>query len=152
MNGFQALALAYGKTGCYLDVLIQVIEIEYGKKLDRIRVFKELLDEKKDVLIREDCFVLDAGGILSRISKDRWIALKSGPGHELPLDYKMKPGEYEAVRYQRRLEKGEKTDDGAHFVRGDGTGRLAQGGDPMGESKTVREGWVVSRRIFRRVV
>jgi hypothetical protein len=101
-------------------------------------------------IIAEDATVNDAGQLLSVLTSQGWTCHKAGPGHELPLDYVCKPGEREILRYERPAELGDTAStDRAHFVTGDGKGVLIW--DPYGDSRTVKVGKVVSKRIFRRV-
>lgn len=143
----QRRALAVGKTGCLFLVLLGIAEEAGAGPRDILATFDMAA---RRGLVGNDCFMRDPAGFMAILCGGTWTYRKAGPGHELPLDYKCQPGEFDIVRYQRTPGPGETEDDCAHFVRGDGRGTLTVGGDPMGASKTVAEGHVVSRRIVSR--
>ena len=60
-------------------------------------------------------------------------------------DYEPKHGEREILRFERKTAAGVL----GHFVVGDGHGAVEW--DPLGESRTVAEGKLVSKRIVRRL-
>lgn len=84
--------------------------------------------------IEEDCTILNPTAILQHFGvnykyTDKW---------ERP-DYKCRQGEIEILKFIRPEHE--------HFVAGDGNGNVTY--DPMGASKTVAEGKLQSKRIFR---
>lgn len=142
--GAQKIAKALGESGCYFLSLCYVAEKLGGVFLDPLLEAAEAIDGKRLGL---DCYVKDAGAIMSDMARGRYVVIKAGPGHPLPLDYKLNEGEREILRYERPDPTG--GEPLAHFVVGDGQGRVAW--DPWPESLTVAEGKLVSRRIIRKI-
>jgi len=97
-------------------------------------------------MVAENAFVLDAGGLMGVLlgENGKWVCEKAGPGHAR-TDMILKPGEWAVLRYG--LTEPGKAEQ-AHFVTGLGDGKID---DPMGTSRTVTLGKLVSKRIFRRV-
>ena len=135
----QKIAKALGESGCYFFSLCKVAEDVVGHKIDPIEAAARAMELKT---LGSDCFVKDAGAIFSMLVGERFGVLKAGPGHTLPLEYAPRPGEREILRYEITPER-------AHFVVGDGSGRLAW--DPWPGSEAVRTGRMVSKRIIRRM-
>lgn len=140
----QRAASAIGKTGCYF---LSICYLSGDRDINPLDAYAKALGEG---ILAEDCTVLDAGKLLSRLSGMRWTCLKAGAGHELSLDYQLKAGEREILRYERPPLPGDTAStDRAHFVVGDGQCRIAW--DPYGDSLTVKNGHLASRRIFRQI-
>jgi len=132
-QNFQASAIVYGESGCYLDSLLE----SAGGSVDRLRYYRRAFDMK---WMQEDCYILEPAEILQDLTYKAWICNKQG------ADYKCKPGEVEILRYER-VKAGVTL---SHFVLGDGMGNIKY--DPMGDnSPTVRYGTLVSKRIFTEV-
>lgn len=142
----QKAALQIGKTGCYkLSIDFLAGEINRGE----VDVLATWAIGRRAGCLGEDATVLDAGKLLTVLTGVGWECIKAGPGHPLPLEYQCKLGEREILRYERPEELGDNgSTDRAHFVVGDGKGRIYW--DPYGDSHTVKVGKVVSKRIFRR--
>ena len=81
------------------------------------------------------CFINSPDTLLRILG---WPAKYTGV-HEGP-EYECKDDEVEILRFELGNQ--------SHFVVGDGNGRVTY--DPMGVSKTVAEGRLVSKRIFRK--
>jgi hypothetical protein len=143
----QAAALAIGRTGCYFLSILKLAEKWGGPRRDALLEYENAVGRGT---LGNDCMVLDAGRLLSILTNNGWTCLKAGPGHELPLTYQCASAEeLEILRYERPVEPGDTaSSERAHFVVGDGQGKLSW--DPYGESRTVRVGKVVSKRVFRR--
>jgi hypothetical protein len=141
----QRVAASIGTYGCYFLALVKIAEDLAGIELD---VLREYANARKTGFVGEDAFVLDAGKLFTMLTHGgaSYEVWKAGPGHSLPLDYKLLPGEREVLRF-------EYTDANAkpwvHFVVGDGSGQCAY--DPEGDSNSVARGKVVSRRIVRSI-
>ncbi|MBL8965402.1 MAG: DUF261 family protein [Spirochaetaceae bacterium] len=132
MTAPQRIAEAIGKEGCYFLSLLRLAETELGDHIDLLDAYGRAIGAGA---MREDCYILDGGAILETYLPGAWAVT-----HE-SADYKPKPGELEILRYDLA--------GASHFVVGDGSGRVAF--DPYGDSRTVREGRLVSKRIARRV-
>lgn len=87
----------------------------------------------------EDCYVTDPAALMQLMTSVKWAVYKEGKSYQ-PLT-----GDVEILRFERV----ETSKTIAHFVLGDGRGSVEY--DPYGDSKTVRSGALVSKRIFRRV-
>jgi hypothetical protein len=131
----QKLMETLGKNGCYFLSIVHLAENVTKERIDAIEAFLIALSSGN---VQQDCFVVAPWTILSRLSGVRWGMRKEAK------DYPTKPGELEILRFERQ-------DIGAlvgHFVVGDGRGGVAW--DPFGESRTVRDGVLVSKRVFYR--
>lgn len=141
--GIQRVLLAMGKEGCYYLSLIYHAEAIKGKPWDVVGEFQDMVDRK---MIGPDGFIIDASKVFSLLMDEKWECIKAGEGHPLPLNYVLKSGEREVLRYEYTDDKGVVH---AHFVSGDGRGGVSF--DPMGVSESVQHGKMVSRRILRRL-
>ena len=135
MRAPQRIAEAIGKDGCYFLSLLYLAERQMGSRIDPLEAY-ELAVAKG--FLKADCFVMNPSAILELYIPGTWTVF-----HEKP-DYRPGSGELEILRFER----GEGAEAAAHFVVGDGQGRVAF--DPYGESRTVREGRLASKRIARR--
>ena len=147
----QKVALAVGRTGCYYLALCSWAESLGGEVVDPLDVFPAFVSRG---WLGPDAFMKNPAAILGWLTCKTWMALKAGPGHELPLDYQLKEGEYEILRFERPLKQGEgPSTESAHFVRGTGVGPMNQRRilwDSWTGSSAVIDGALVSRRIFRK--
>jgi hypothetical protein len=142
----QRVAALIGKWGCYFLCILHLAEKMLGKFLDPFHFYILAVQAR---YMREVCFLDDPAGLFSSLVGGRWRVLKAGDGldsagnaYDLPLAYVLQPGELEIDRYEIKGEA-----DSSHFVVGDG---VTVEWDPYGESRTVRLGHLVSKRIFRR--
>lgn len=145
IDGVQKLAKSIGESGCYFLSLCKVAEEIRGVKLGDLLDWADIAMRRG--LLGPDCFVLDASGIFALLVIPSPEVVKAGSGHPLPLDYQLKPGEYEILRFERPAPDG--GEPLAHFVVGAGDGKTVAW-DPWPNSLTVRDGRLVSRRIIRR--
>lgn len=139
----QCVAAFIGKWGCYFLCILRLAEKYLGKLLDPFHFYILAVHGR---YMRENCYLDDPAGFLSSLVGGRWIVLKAGDGadsagrpYDLPLVYELKPGELAIERWQVPGE------DEGHFI-------LPDGWDPYGASRTVRDGGLVSKRIFRKIV
>ena len=139
----QRILLSLGESGCYFLSMLWLSEMAKGRQWN---VVAEFADMKALGYVGEDGYVLDASAAFTLLMHERWECVKAGDTHPLLLNYQLKKEEREVLRYEYTDTAG-KTH--AHFVAGDGRGGVAF--DPMGTSESVKQGRVVSRRIFRRL-
>lgn len=134
----QKIMLALGEGGCYFLCLVRIAEdLHSGHRIDAVQMFLEAVHAG---IVRDDCYVVDPAELMRMLYGGRWAWRKEGPDY-LPTD-----GEFEILRFERATP-------GyifSHFVVGDGTGRV--GYDPLGESKTVAGGNLVSKRILKLIM
>ena len=142
--GVQKIAKAVGEAGCYFLSLCKVAEDMGAGPCDVVSRAAECMSKG---LLRPDCFVADPAGILSLLGLESHEVVKAGDGHGLPLDYQLKDGEREILRFERPNPAG--GDALAHFVVGSGDGKTVAWA-PWPGSLTVAQGRLVSRRIIRR--
>ena len=133
VKGLQKTLLELGNYGCYFLSLVEAAERDTGRDYPILSTF---LDMKKRGFIGNECYIIFPEKILSMLTgKDYTVRRES-------KDYKSKAGEIEILRYEWRGEGGVS----AHFVLGDGNGRVAY--DPLDGANTVKNGTVESKRIF----
>lgn len=132
----QRIMEILGKAGCYFLSIIHLAEYCTKERIDAIEQFLIALSDGN---VQQDCFVVHPDKILSDITGIGWGAKK------VTADYVPGPDELEILRFERQ-EVGNQI---GHFVVGDGKGKISY--DPYGDSKTVREGVLVSKRVFYRV-
>ena len=131
----QKVMETLGKTGCYFLSIIHLAEYCTKERIDAIEAFLISLSADN---VKQDCFVVRPHSILSDFSGVKWGMKKT------VAEYTCAPEELEILRYERQ-------DVGAlvgHFVVGDGKGGVSY--DPYGDSRTVREGKLISKRVFYR--
>jgi hypothetical protein len=131
----QKLMEILGADGCYILCIVHLGEQQTRERVDAIPVF---LDALEKVHVMRNCLVLEAAAILSDIPGVKWSKRTEG------ADYEVKPDELAIDRWERTTGSGTVV----HFVVSDGKGGVAY--DPYGDSRTVREGTLVSKRIFSR--
>ena len=132
----QNICEALGESGCYFFSILHIAEEITGKKLDPIAAYSECIEAG---FMDSECFITYPGRILERYTGTMYEVSKAG------TDAKPLPGEFEILRFERK----ETGVTHSHFVVGDGTGRVKY--DPYQDSKTVRDGALVSKRIFGKV-
>lgn len=135
----QKQAIALGESGCYFFSLAYLAEKVSQGKID---VFEAFDRARALRYVRPDCFIYEAGKLLTFLSGKEWTF-----SHEA-ADYHAKDGELEILRFEWTNKPGVTL---GHFVVGDGLGHVEY--DPMSEaglSPVVKNGKRVSKRIFRR--
>ena len=139
----QRVFIDLGEGGCYYLILVDIAEECLSQRVDAIPVFTaaagrgwcELTGEMAGMLYKPE-------EILTSMYPARWVMHKEGPL------YVCKPGEFEVQRWERPTPKMIYS----HFVRGYGDGSIRVKYDPLGSSKTVAEGKLVSKRIFSMMI
>jgi hypothetical protein len=138
----QRAAAALGKGGCYVLCIFRWVEKLMAIEINPLNEFVRAVERER---VAPDAYVNMADILMADFTGGTWEVLKAGDGkdsrgrpYDLPLSYQCKPGELEIDRYEVEGE----TD--GHFIHPDGW-------DPYGESRAVREGRLVSKRIFRRI-
>lgn len=131
----QKVMETLGKTGCYFLSIIHLAENITKERIDAIEQFLIALSEGN---VRQDCFVTRPDAVLTTATGARW-GMKKEAAYYLPGGL-----EHEILRFERQA-VGELI---SHFVVGNGVGGVAW--DPYGDSRTVREGKLVSKRVFYR--
>jgi hypothetical protein len=151
----QPLAKLTGAEGCYAIVGVGIAEDASGRP---IPILESIAHGMRMNWINATCTVTNMAAFVSDLTGEEWEVIKAGPGHPLPINYQLQPGEYEALRFERYQlnAQGQRVLDANGqpvleplFVRGSGDGITVKS-DPWPGSLTVRVGWLVSRRIFRR--
>jgi hypothetical protein len=131
----QKLMLTLGDGGCYFLSIVHIAEDLLQRRLDAVVLFIEAIDRK---YCRENCYILKPDALISMIYDDReWLVRKEGPF------YLCENNEFEVLRFEWPTP----AKIYSHFVVGDGKGHIHW--DPLGDSNTVRNGELVSKRIFR---
>jgi hypothetical protein len=130
MEARQRIMERIGKDGCYFLCLVRLAEEIIGDRIDAIDVYLFAVDRQ---WMDQDCFMVQPNRVLEHMTGVRWSVRKQDK------TYQTQPGEKEVLRYERT--QGRVTY--AHFVLPDY--------DPYGDSLTVRNGRLVSKRIFARV-
>jgi len=136
--GAQVAAKHIGDSGCYfLSILkaaqgIGAMDIDYPG--EALAWYWCGIDKG---WLGDDCLVIDGAALLSHLA-----AVIAYTLHKESADYQAKPGDIEILRFE--VEKTGITY--SHFVLGDGKGGVAW--DPWPGSLTVRNGKLMSKRIF----
>lgn len=128
----QLVCKKIGDSGCYFISLLRLVKSENVA----ISLYRQALHEG---FIDADCFVRDPAGVLRLAAGGRWSVRHEG------ADYQPKLDELEILRFERQTTGATY----AHFVVGDGAGHVIY--DPLGNSRTVAEGQLVSKRIVKRL-
>lgn len=119
-----------GDKGCYMFCIADIAEEVTRERVDVSLVY---VQGTKQGLVHKNCLVNDAAGLLKMLTGREWVKRYEGPG------YVRQPGEFEVQKWVRKDGSGRVE----HFIR--------EGYDPYGDSRTVREGWLDSKRIFTMV-
>lgn len=130
------LNTAINKYGCYFMSLLWWVNKKVGYEFDPREISRlyNIFIDREDM--RRDCFVHRPKRILSYLGLEVEEVTKTG------YSQKCLEGQFE-ILYFERSSKGRII---PHFVAGDGEGHVTY--DPWGESRTVREGVLTSKRIF----
>lgn len=132
----QKLYAAMGEGACCLLAVVHLLEKVNDQYFDAFWLWREGVERG---LVTEACYVNDLASFASMIDGRSWNCRKEG------VDYVVKEGEYEIVRYEWQKDAANLK---VHFVNGDGKGGIEN--DPFGQSLTVQNGKAQSKRIFWR--
>ena len=144
INDIQHKASNMGSGSCYFFSILKIAEDCGAGHLDAFREYENAIARG---WMRADGFMERPADLISDLTGCKWIVLKAGVGHELPLDYTLAPLEKEILRFERT--QNGMSEAMVHFVVGNGHNQVEW--DPWENSATVANGKLVSRRIFRRV-
>lgn len=131
----QKIAEILGENGCYFFSILYLAEKISGKKFNPLDIYLDSLAKR---FMEKDCFVNDAGKLLSMLTGQNWRHTKQD------ASYVVKKDELEILYYENTTTL--KTY--GHFVVGN-KGKVEY--DPYGDSKTVKEGKLHSKRVFSRI-
>jgi len=118
-----------GEEGCYLLCIVDIAEEVLKERIDAVVAY---LDGIERGFVQENCLMTNAAGFLEMLTGVKWEKRYES------ATYVKKDGEFEVQKWQRKSGVG--TVD--HFKR--------EIYDPYGDSRTVREGYLESKRIFAR--
>lgn len=124
-----------GAEGCYFLSMLNAAEKLTAHYIDPYQIYLKAIALH---YMGDDCYVTDPAALMRLMTSVRWTVSKESKA------YQPTPKEIEILRFERS----DTTKTWAHFVLGDGSGGVEY--DPYGDSKTVRSGALVSKRIFRR--
>lgn len=130
-----------GAEGCYLLSLIKAGERLAGRYIDAYEIY---IRAHAAGAIDESCYVYDPAAVMALMMGGRWAVEKQ------TADYRPRPGEIVVLRYEREERSPSGTKTYAHFVLATQDG-LAVAFDPYGDSRTVREGKLISKRVLWQV-
>lgn len=146
----QRACAALGKGGCYVLCIFRLVEKLMGIEINPLNEFVRAVERER---MAPDAYVNMADILMADFTGGSWAVLKAGDGkdsrgrpYDLPLSYQCKLSDLEVDRYEVEGETE------GHFVLPDRYGTTSPGWDPYGESRAVRDGRLVSKRIFRRIL
>lgn len=125
----QKVMSEMGQEACYLLCVVDIAEEVLKERIDAVVAYLEGVERN---LVQENCLMTDAAGFLEMLTGVPWVKRYES------ATYAKKDGEFEVQKWQRKSGAG--TID--HFRR--------ETYDPYGDSRTVREGYLESKRIFVR--
>jgi hypothetical protein len=125
-----------GSEGCYFLSIVAAAERLSGKRIDAVEVYETAVENN---WMHADCFVINPARIMEYMVGGTWSIRHD---HRA---YKPAPGEILIHRYERK----DTMKTWAHFVLAGSDGNLEY--DPYGDSRTVREGQLVSSRVLTRI-
>lgn len=132
----QSIFANMGAFGCYLFCIVHLAERITGNVISD---YSALQLGRLQGYIDSDCYILNPAKVLSMLTGITWTSSKEAP------EYVAKPGELEVLRYSwQEQNDGVVFAEHSHFVLPDW--------DPFGESQTVKNGSMASKRIFRRAL
>lgn len=132
----QRIAEAVGENGCYFLSVIYLAEKISGRKCSHLDVYLEMVAKK---YMEKDCYLNAPDKILSDLTGQKWTIEKK------LSNYKCKKGELEILYFENKTTM--KTF--GHFVVGNGLGSVEY--DPYGDSNTVKNGTLQSKRVFWKI-
>jgi len=78
----QAIMAELGKEGCYVHVCVNIAETMMKRRIDTIPPFKLALVRK---LVKSDCTLSDAAGLLGLLTGVEWVKTYVAVGQPLPV-------------------------------------------------------------------
>lgn len=132
----QKIARQIAEGGCYFLCAIHIAEKLVQERIDPFDVYVKACDRS---VMREDCYINDPATLMSLMVPGRWHISWADPGAVVDEQA------FEVLRFERKLPGATLS----HFVCGDRAGGIEY--DPLGESLCVKQGKLVSKRIFRRM-
>lgn len=139
MPPIQTICEALGKTGCYFLSVLELARRVSGSYVDPTQAYAFCVTKG---WLGADCFVKDPAAILGHYTGKKWTVRKELRGYKPVL------GELVVARFELRVAQALKETVDGHFVVVNGDGSLW---DPYFDSRTVRNGQLVSYRLFTEV-
>lgn len=131
----QKIMLILGEGGCYFLSIIHIAEDLSQRIINPLPAYFQMVEKK---LMKENCYIIKPAAIIEELyGDDGWTVTKED------ALYICRPNEFEILRFEWPTP----SKIYSHFVVGDGRGDVHW--DPLGESNTVENGELVSKRIFR---
>lgn len=132
----QKIMRTLGEYGCYFLSIIYIAEQITRKRVDAVEEFERAMEAGS---LDDEATVLRPDEILSHLTGRECSVRKEGGG------YRARDDEREILVFRDKY---------THFVVGNGRPLVGEGRqnvvyDPLGDSSTVRNGSVESKRIFR---
>jgi hypothetical protein len=124
-----------GATGCYYLSICKAAELLRGREVDVVKNYVKLI---KLGYMDWDCYVKDPAKIMDYLTGDKWDTTKES------TEYRPYPEDVIIGRFERKTTM----QTYGHFVLLDKNKHVVY--DPLGTSKTVQDGKMVSLRVFRR--
>ena len=125
-----------GAWGCFYISILAIIEDATGRVFTPKDILVIWAENLNDGDLTEESFIMNPDRLARELTNG-----KIGQVGKFPATYQLKEGEYEILEWHNPRTKF------THFTTGDGTGKCKF--DPLGSSVTVREGKVMSKRIFK---
>lgn len=128
--------------GCYFCSVLYLAEMRTGKVFDADRVMAIYKAAKRSGILGEECYVAKPVDLFALAGVNLRDVVKAD-NNVIPG-----PGGFELLHFHRAANTpaGMKNKMHDHFVAGDGHGQVAF--DPLGQSLTVRWGYLQNKRIF----
>ncbi len=140
MEPRQQIFIDLGAGGCYYLCQVDLAEELSGERIDAVPVFIQAAAKGWIALSGEQAgYIFEPAALIGLLYPGNWQVRKEGPL------YVCQPGEFEIQRWERPTPKAIYS----HFVRGFGDGTKRVKYDPLGNSRTVAEGQLVSKRILK---
>lgn len=141
----QKIMETIGKWGCYFLSIVHLAEELLSHRIDAVEKYLEITTTKSKLpeldgayIMSENCYISSPLEVLKTLVGGEWISRVESK------TYKIQPGDYVIAKYERHTPNGPYS----HFVVLDEYGSVKY--DPYGGSATVRDGQIVTMRVFRR--
>ena len=137
--------------GCYLCSLVWHVVMQTRKQID-VEWINQLYDDAvARELMNDKCFIDNPGGVLVLAGMPATYTNKHEPTNRLCAAGEIEVLCWERPRYgpdgKQTIGLDGKPSVWRHFTAGDGQGHVTY--DPMGRARTVVEGRMVSKRVFK---